>query len=68
MQVRTRRTSKEGVGFIQAMLWKNNFLGKFEDGQKRDMSASCLASLCQKEEVDQEVDNNISELPKITQG
>ena len=31
-EVRSRRMSKEVVGFVQAMAWKKNFIFQFEDG------------------------------------
>ena len=35
---RIRKTSKEVVGYVQAMRGKNNFLVQFKYGMKRDMS------------------------------
>ena len=47
---------------------KNKFLVKFEYGNNRDISASSLPYLCDKEEVGQEVDDIIYDLPKIVKG
>ena len=65
---RSNRMTKDVVVFFQDVLGKNNFLVQFEDGQKRDISASLLPSVCSKEEVGQEVDDTISDLPKIGHG
>ena len=40
---------------VQAVVGKNKFLVKFEDGQKRYMRASSLSYVCEKEEVGEEV-------------
>ena len=61
----TRRMRKEVLGCLQAMVGNKKFVVRFEYGQKRDMSASSLLYLCDKEEVGQEVDDTISDLPKI---
>ena len=60
---RIRKTSKEVVGYVQAMRGKNNFLVQFKYGKKRDMSSCFISYVCSKEEVGQEVDEPISDLP-----
>ena len=52
------------VGCFQAVVGKNMLLYKFEDYQKRYMSASSLSYLCETEEFGQEVDETILDLPK----
>ena len=66
-EVITRRMGKEVVGCFQVVLGKNFFLFQFKEGQKGDISASSLSYLCSKEEVGQEVDETISNFPKIVQ-
>ena len=53
---------------VQDAVDKNKFLVKFEYGNNRDISASSLPYLCDKEEVGQEVDDIIYDLPKIVKG
>ena len=66
--VRRRRVIKDMVVCVQAFVGNNNFLIKFEGGQKRDISASFISCLLSKDEVCQEVDDTIYDLPKILQG
>ena len=63
-----RITSQEVVNCVRTMLGKNNFLVKFEYVQKIEISASSLPDLCSKYDVVKEVDETISDLPKIVQG
>ena len=49
---RSRRMRKEVVGCFQDVVGKKNFLVQFEDGQKKEISASLLVFLSPKEEVD----------------
>ena len=60
----SRRIREEVVGCDRDFLGKNNFLVQFEYGQKKQMSASLLYYLCEKEEVGQEADDNTSHLPE----
>ena len=55
-EVRIRSIGKYVVGCVQAVVGENRFLVKFEDVQKRDMSACLLLYLCKKEEFFQVVD------------
>ena len=57
---RSRRTSKEVVGCVQAVVGKNKFLVQFEYGQKKQMSYFFIVYLCLKEEV--EIDDPISNI------
>ena len=52
------------VGCVQAVVGKKNFVVKFEYGQKKYMSSSSMSYVCEKEEVSEEVDENMSDLPK----
>ena len=63
--VRRRRVIKDMVVCVQAVVGNNNFLIKFEGGQQRDISASFISCLLSKDEVCQEVDDTIYDLPKI---
>ena len=65
---RSRRTRKEATCCIHAMVGKKKFVVQFEDGQKREMSASSLSYVCEKEEVGEEVDKTIYDLPNRGQG
>ena len=42
---------KDVVVRVQSMLGKKNFAVIFEDGKKKEMSASSLSYVCEKEEV-----------------
>ena len=53
---------------VQDVVGKNKFLVKFEYGQKIEIIASSLPYLCEKEEVGQEVDYIISNLPPKSKG
>ena len=69
MEERTRerritRTRNEVVGCVQDVAGKKKFLVQFEDGHIRDMSASLLSCVFYKEEVVQEANQTISDLPK----
>ena len=46
---------EEGLGYVQAVVWKNKSPFQFVYGQKRYMCDSLLSCVCQKEEVVQEV-------------
>ena len=59
---RSRRMSKEVVGYAQAMAGKNKFLVKFKDGNKKEISSSLLVFLSSKEEV--EMDEALYHSPK----
>ena len=61
---RSRRMRRLAVGFFQSMTGKNNFLVKFQDRKKIDMSSCSIFYVCLKEEVAQELDETISGLPK----
>ena len=63
-EVIRRRTRKEVVGCVQDVVGKKNFLVQFEDGQNKYMSDSSLFYICEKEEVFQEADETISDLPE----
>ena len=62
-KVRIRRMRKEVVVCVQDVVGNNNLLFQFEDGKKRDMSTSSMSCACSKEEVGQEVDDTIYEIP-----
>ena len=49
---------------VQDVVGKNNFLVIFEYGKKREISASSLSYIFEKEEVGQEVDEIIYDLKK----
>ena len=51
------------LGCVQDVIRKNNFLDKFEEGQKREMSSGSLLYVCSKEEVCLDIDEPISGLP-----
>ena len=53
---------------VQAVIWKNNLIVKFEYGDKRYISASSLSYILSKYEFFQEVDDTIYDLQKILQG
>ena len=61
---RSRRTRKEAVGCVEAMVGNKKFLVRFKDGQMREMSSSSLSYVCSEEEVCQEVNETISDLRK----
>ena len=61
---RSRRMKKNVAGCIQAVVGKKKLLVQFKDRQNRETSDSSLPCLCSKEEVDQEVYDTISDLPK----
>ena len=63
---RSRRMSKEVVGFVQSVVGKKKFLVQFEDGKKKEISSSSLVFLSLKEEV--EMDEPISHFPEKEQG
>ena len=63
-----RIMSKELVSCVRIILGKNNFLVKFEYVQKIEISAYSLPYLCSKYDVVKELDDIISDLPKIVQG
>ena len=52
---------------IQDVVGNNNFLVRFEDSQKREISDFSMLYLCSKYEVGQEVDETIYNLPKRLQ-
>ena len=56
------------MGYVQSVLGNKKFLFKFENGQKRYMSASSLSCFCKKKRVKKEVDETIIDLSKIEQG
>ena len=56
------------TGCVQAVVGKKNYVLQFEHRQKREMSASLLSYVCEKEEVGEEVDETIYDLPKIGKG
>ena len=60
--------SKEVVSCVRNMLGNNNFLVKFEYFQNIEISAYSLPYLCSKYDVVKEVDETISDLPKIVKG
>ena len=60
---RSRRNSKDVMRCFQSMVGKDNFLVKFEDGQKIEMSYCLLAYVCLKQDVCLEMDELISDLP-----
>ena len=51
-ELRIRRTSKEVMRCVQAVVGKKKFLVQFEDGQKKEIRFSLLVFLSLKEEVD----------------
>ena len=57
---------KEVVECVQAMIGKKAFPAQFEDGQKKDISASLLVLLSSEEEV--EMDEPLSRSPGKEQG
>ena len=61
---RSRSKRKEVMGCVQAVVGKKNPLVQSKDRQRREMRDSSLSNLCEKEEVGQEVDETISDLPK----
>ena len=61
---RSRRMSKYLMLFVQAVVGKNNFLGQFECGKKKDMSYVFLLCVFLKEEVCLEMYEPISDLHK----
>ena len=65
---RIRRTRKEVGGCVQAMVWKKNFLVKFENRQKKEMGYFSIFCLCSKEEVSLEMDKKISNINETEQG
>ena len=65
---RSRRTRKEAVGCVEAMVGNKKFLVRFKDGQRREMSSCSLVYVCLKQEVCLEVDEPISDLPEKEQG
>ena len=56
------------VGCVQAVVGKKKFVVKFEYGQKKYMSSSSMSYVCEKEEVSEEVDKTIYDIPKRGQG
>ena len=58
----SRRIRKEVVGCVQAVVGKKKFVVQFEDGKKKDISASLLVFLSFKEEVD--MDETLSSYPE----
>ena len=63
-----RSMRKDVVGFVQSLVGKNEFLFKFEYGQKRDMGSCLLVYVCSKQEVWLDMDEPISDLPEKEQG
>ena len=55
------------MGCVQAVLGNKKFVVQFENFQKREMSASSLSYVCEKEGVVKDVDKTISGLSKIEQ-
>ena len=47
------------MGCVQYVIGKNNFLVKYEGGQKREMSSGLILYVCSKDEVVQEIDKPI---------
>ena len=62
-----RSISKEVVGCLQYIMGKKKVPVQFEDTHNRDIIDSLLSYLFEKEEVVQEVDETVSDLPKIGQ-
>ena len=52
------------VVYFQDVVGKKKFLVKFEDRHNKEMIASSLSYLCDKEDVGQEADETTSYLPK----
>ena len=65
---RSRRMRKNVACCVQAVVGKKKLLVQFKYGHNRETSDSSLPCLCSKEEVDQEVDDTISDLPKRGKG
>ena len=63
-QGRSRRTRKEVVGCVQDVVGKKKFLFQFVDGKMKYISSTFLECVCSKEEVGQEANKTISDLPK----
>ena len=55
---------KEELGCFQAVVGNKKLLVQFKDGKRREMSSSSLSYVCSKEEVGQEANGTISDLPK----
>ena len=64
MEGRSRGVMSQVVGCVQALVGKKKFIVQSKDRQRREMRDSSLSNLCEKEEVGQEVDETISDLPK----
>ena len=60
---RIRRTIKDVVVCVKAVTGNKKSLVQFQDGQKRNMNSCLLSYVCSKEEIGQEVEEPISELP-----
>ena len=67
-EVRTGRTSKNVVGYVQTVVGKKIVFVQFEYGKNREMSDSLLLYGCEKEGVGKEVDETMYELPKRAPG
>ena len=65
---RSRRTRKEVVGCVEAVVGKKKFLVQFEYGNKIEKSSISLLYRCSKHEVCLEMDEPISDLPQKEQG
>ena len=61
---RTKSMNKEMVVYVQSVLVKKKFAVIFEDGQKKEISGSLMFYVWEKEDPGEEVDKNISALPK----
>ena len=64
---RISRVGKEVVGCVQSVVGKKKFLFQLVDGQKIYMSYCLLVYVCLKEEVGQDVDEPISDIPQKEQ-
>ena len=56
------------MGFVQAVVGKKKFLVQFKDGQRREMSSCLLLYVCSEEDIGQEVNETISDLPPKGEG
>ena len=65
---RIRMMRKYVVRCVQAVTGEKIFLVQFQDVQDSKMSYCLILYVCSKEEVGQEVDETISDLPPKVQG
>ena len=61
---RTKSMNKEMVVYVQSVLVKKKFAVIIEDGKKKEISGSLMFYVWEKEDYGEEVDKNISALPK----